>query len=222
VTTITEFVAAPNYFNDWHISRFHHHRKVAMLPGNEAPFPNNQTCKLCIARPCRRLFSGRVFPGKMIFVHHSEFLSWPCHTPVLKPEADQDQEAALTDDLVVTTGKVTVTNPRWEHVDEDKKTDSPDKAAVGDDVILMVDVSGVPEGSPVTFDIYDVSSDPPLRIASAKGTNEKGTAKGEWTVEDPNEMGEELKLEFEGVAKSKASERAEIPLTFVMMYVFSA
>lgn len=181
-----------------------------MLPGNEAPFPENQTCKLCIARPCKRLFSGRVYPGKMIFVHHGDFLSWPCHTPVLKPEADEEDVAALTDDLVVTTGKVTVTNPRWEHVNEVLKADFPDAACAGDKICLLVDVTGIPDGAPVTFDIYDVSSEPPFRIATAKGKNEKGAARGEWTVEDPNKIGQGLKLEFEGVAKSKASVRAEI------------
>ena len=181
-----------------------------MLTGNDIPFPKNQTCKLCISRPCRRLFSGRVYPGKMIFVHRSEFLSLPCHTPNLKPDQDEEEAAALTDDLVVTSGKVNVTNPRWEHVDEDLKTDFPDTACAGDKIRLLADVTGVPEGAPVTFDIFDVSSDPPFRIATEKGKNEKGTACGVWTVDDPDGKSRELKLEFEGIAKSKASPRAEI------------
>ncbi len=190
----------------------HYHRKGGMLNSGEVPFPKNETCKLCVSRPCRRLFTGSVYPGKMVFAHHSEFQTWPCHVPNLTPAEEQAEEAALTDELVVTTGKVTVTNPRWEHADEDRKSSSPDTAMVGDTVILMVDVSGVPEGSPVTFDVFDVSTDPPFRIGSAKGKNEGGTAKGEWEVEDPNEKGEELKLEFEGVAKSKASERCEVKI----------
>jgi hypothetical protein len=222
VIFVTDFFSSTNYFISKRGSSHFTIERSAMLFGKEVPFPDHPTCKLCVTRPCKRLFSGRVYPGKMIAIHHSEFLSWPCHTPTLKPQDDAGgEEVALTDDIEVVSGKVTVTNPRWEHADEDKKSSTPDTTMVGDKVFLYVDVSGVPEGSPVTFDIFDVSTDPPFRIATAKGKNESGTAKGEWTVEDPNEKGEELKLEFEGIAKSKASERREITLDFVANYIFS-
>ena len=185
-----------------------------MLDSNQRPFPENPTCKNCLTRPCRRLFSGRVYPGKMIFVHRSEFVSLPCYRPVFKKDEESAEEMVLTDALAETMADekkpVTITNSRWEHVDEDKKNNTPDAAAIDDEVYLFVDVTGVPEGSPVTFDIFDVSSDPPLRIATAKGSNQQGTARGTWKVEDPSEHGDDLKIEFEGIAKSKASERAGI------------
>jgi hypothetical protein len=189
-----------------------------MINWNQPTFPNNSVCENCIARPCKRLFSGRVYPGKMLFLHRREFLSLPCYRPHFAMEDNDGTEAAaLTDDLEVTSGEISVTNPRWEHVDEDKKSTTPDIAMVGDEVYLYVDVSGVPEGATVTFDVFDVSSDPPFRIGSASGKNQQGTAQGKWMVDDPSEKGDELKVEFEGIAKSRASERREIPLSMVFV-----
>ena len=131
------------------------------------------------------------------------------YMPPLPAEA-QTEEAALTDDLEETTGEVQVTNPRWEHEDTEKAQNSPETAFVGDGIMLLADVQGIPEGAQVTFDIFDTTEEPPLRIDTAKGKNEGGTARASWVVQDPNERGEALSLQFEGIAKSKASSRAEI------------
>lgn len=185
-----------------------------MLFGNEAPFPDNQVCKLCVTRPCKRLFCGRVYPGKMIAVHHSEFLSWPCHTPNLKPTQEgSGEEAALTDEIVVMTGKVTVTNPRWEHMDQGKKDNSADKAVFGDTVLLMADIKNFPDGGPVSFDIYDISMSPPQRVDTIKGSNENGVGKGEWVVTDKSGKEAGQQLAFEAIVRSKASERAPLELS---------
>ena len=128
------------------------------------------------------------------------------------PPGAHQEEAALTDDIEMITGKVQVTNSRWEHVDEGKAQSSPDKATVGETIALLVDVTGIPEGASVTFDIFDVSQEPPMRIDTVKGTNSSGTARGTWIIQDPNEQGETLRLQFEGIAKSKASDRKEILL----------
>jgi hypothetical protein len=130
-------------------------------------------------------------------------------------------EAALTDDIVIVSGPVTIANPRWEHRDENKKAGSPDALSFNDTIVLMADVTGIPEGAAVTFDIYDTSEDPPMVVDSAKGKNEKGIAKGDWVVIDKSGKGTEAKLEFEAVAKSKASERCEIALTSNNEYCFS-
>jgi hypothetical protein len=141
------------------------------------------------------------------------------------------KEEVLTDELEVVSGPVTLTNPRWEHKKKDnggeedgaeneedsKKTE--DKAAVGDTIVLMADVKGIPESAPVTFDIYDTSEEPPMVVDSAKGKNEGGVAKAEWEVSDKSGKGEEVKLEFEAVAKSKSSERCEIALLPLKMFV---
>jgi hypothetical protein len=87
----------------------------------------------------------------------------------------------------------------------------------GDTVKLMADVTGVPEGASVTFDIYDTSENPPMVVASAKGKNEKGVAKGEWVVTDTSGKGADAKLAFEGVVKSKVSGRAEIQIAEMMV-----
>lgn len=133
----------------------------------------------------------------------------------------QGGEEVLTDELEVVSGPVNLTNPRWEHKDETKKENSSEKAAVDDTIILMADVSGIPESAPVTFDIYDTSENPPMVVDSAKGKNEGGVAKAEWVVADKSGKGEGAKLEFEAVAKSKSSERREINLNEVNLFEFS-
>jgi hypothetical protein len=76
-----------------------------MLSGNEIPFPDNQVCKQCLTRPCKRLFAGRVYPGKMIFVHHSEFISLPCHTPNLQAQIDEESDNVVLTDAIETITK---------------------------------------------------------------------------------------------------------------------
>ena len=126
------------------------------------------------------------------------------------------EAAALTDDLEsAPSSTIKVTNPRWEHVDEARKEDSPAIAATGDTIRLIVDVSGYPEGASVTFDIFDGSTDPAMRIETVQGKNENGTASVQWTVSDPNERGKDLKLLFEGSARSKSSGQAPIDLAAV-------
>jgi hypothetical protein len=137
------------------------------------------------------------------------------HYSIQFPSSEAEEatkEEVLTDELEVVSGPINITNPRWEHKDETKKEKSPDKASFDDTIILMADVTGIPESAPVTFDIYDTSEDPPMVVDSAKGKNENGVAKVEWLVTDKSGKGEKSKLEFEGVAKSKASERCEIPV----------
>lgn len=134
--------------------------------------------------------------------------------------ADSLDAPALTDELVVITDPVSVTNPRWEHVDPDRKQSSPDRATIGDVILLMADIKGIPDSASMSFDIFDTTSAPPLRIATAHGKNEKGIGKGKWTIADPNGNGSDLKLEFEGIARSKASTRAVVDLE-VEEYVLS-
>lgn len=133
------------------------------------------------------------------------------------------QEEVLTDDLEVVSGPVNLTNPRWEKKEkaevEVEDEEKEDKVAFDDTIILMVDVTGIPESAPVTFDIYDTSQDPPMVVDSAKGKNEKGVAKGEWVVTDKSGKGEEVKFAFEAVAKSKVSERCEIELLPLKAFV---
>ena len=131
----------------------------------------------------------------------------------------REDGAALTDELEQSTAEsITVSNPRWEHADETRKEESPTVARVGDKVTLFVDVSGYPDGASVTFDIFDSSGDPAMRIETERGKNEGGTAKIEWVVCDPNGQGEALKLEFEGSARSKSSGKAPIDIKLEGIY----
>lgn len=130
-------------------------------------------------------------------------------------EKIQEQDAvtdSMDDEDEEQQEELNVTNPRWEHVDEDIKEESPDKASEGDTVKLMADLQGYVEKGKVTFDIYDVSKDTPQRLDSVYGKNEGGTAFAEWPVEDPRKESEthELKLAFEASARSKYSERVDI------------
>ena len=184
-----------------------------LLRRDQVPFPNNPACKQCANKPCHQLFAGPIYPGKIIFVHRSKFVRLPCYTPSFEEEKENKKEPApLTDDLEVITGQLEISNTRWEHTTDELKTDSADKAVIGDLIELGADIKNYPEKAKVTFDIYDVSSSTPLRITSVESKNENGIAKAQWTVEDPEQKGENLKLAFEAIARSKASPRVNVAI----------
>jgi hypothetical protein len=124
----------------------------------------------------------------------------------------EDDAPARTDDMEETPKEITLNNPRWEHKDAKKLENSPKKATFDDTVILMADVTGIPENGPVTFDIFDTSGKAPKKIDSAKGKNVGGVAKGEWVVTDKSGKGADAKFEFQAAAQGKTSSRCEIPL----------
>ncbi len=118
---------------------------------------------------------------------------------------------ALTDQITpAPAATITISPPRWEHVDETRAEESPDAAAAGDKIALLADVTGYPEGAPVVFDIFDASTEPAMRIETERGRNEGGTARIEWTITDPNGRGDALKLQFEASARNKSS--GKVPL----------
>jgi hypothetical protein len=129
----------------------------------------------------------------------------------------EDDTPALTDDFEEEK-IIELNNPRWEHKDSTKKENSPKKAAFDDTVILMADVTGIPENGPVTFEIFDVSVKPPKAVGSAKGKNLGGVAKGEWVVVDKTDQGEEARLEFQASAQGKTSARCKIPLDQLILW----
>ncbi|HZH72637.1 MAG TPA: hypothetical protein VFD91_09115, partial [Mariniphaga sp.] len=112
-------------------------------------------------------------------------------------EMVKKEPAPLTDDLEVITGQLEISNPTWKHTTDELKAESADKAVTGDIIELSADIKNYPEKASVTFDIYDISSSTPLRITSVETKNENGIAKAQWTVEDPEKKGENLKLAFE-------------------------
>lgn len=114
--------------------------------------------------------------------------------------------------------ELSVTNPRWEHVDENRSESSPDATVVGDTVRLIVDVGGAADGTRVTFKVFDTSKQPPSRVGAARGEVEGGIGAGKWEVKV---NGPGTKLEFEGAVRRLASERAEIPVVQVFTFDFS-
>lgn len=103
--------------------------------------------------------------------------------------------------------QLSVTNPRWEHVDQQRSDETPDSTVEGDTITLNVDVSGASDGSRVTFKIYDTSQTPPSRIGVARGEVEGGVGTAQWEV---NPRRDNSQLEFEGAVRRVSSERAEI------------
>lgn len=114
--------------------------------------------------------------------------------------------------------ELTVTNPRWVHIDQKRGDDSPDATIAGDSVSLMVDVSGAADGTLVSFKVFDTSISPPCRVGVARGEVEGGVGTAEWKVKLPRN-GEVL--EFEGEVRRVSSGRAEIPVLDEFEFVFS-
>jgi hypothetical protein len=126
----------------------------------------------------------------------------------------KEEEKAVTDNLDVQQPppvSLSFSNPRWEHEDKEQKEKSPDKAVVGDTVVLMADVRGLAEGASVSFSIFDASSEPVMRMESVGGKNEGGVGKAKWKV-DIGMATNVTVLEFEASAKSATSGRVKIKL----------
>ena len=140
---------------------------------------------------------------------HFEF-----YFPATQAEDEQQSQSQEEEEATVPVQEqaLSVRNPRWEHVDERKRQNSAQKASIGDEITLKVDITGFGEGARMIFDIFDVSENPPLRIDTVNGTHSKGVGSATWRVNDPNGKGMELQLEFEGSARSMASPRAPITI----------
>lgn len=114
--------------------------------------------------------------------------------------------------------ELTVTNPRWEHVDQNRAESSPDTAMVGDLVRLMADVTGAADGSRAIFKVLDTSISPPSRVGSARGEVEGGIGTAEWEVKTGRRGAQ---LEFEASVRRVGSERAELPVAEAFGFTFS-
>lgn len=135
--------------------------------------------------------------------------------PILTP---QEQAPAPEPQPREEPEELTVTNPRWEHVDQHRAESSPDATVVGDVVRLMADVTGAADGSRAVFKVYDTSISPPSRVGSARGEVEGGIGTAEWEVKTGRRGAQ---LEFEASVRRKASERAEIPVAEAFGFTFS-
>jgi hypothetical protein len=123
--------------------------------------------------------------------------------------------AAATDNLAdkhTTEKQQSLSEPRWKHTDAQREKASPNAAALGDVVRLIVFALGFDDGAQIAFDIFDTSSSSPKKIDSVQGIVNSGKAQANWTIKDPNKNGEKLKLEFEACAKSLKSGKYMIAL----------
>lgn len=189
-----------------------------ILNYNTAPI-KNEICKRCMHKPCRRLLAGRVFPGKLLFVHRRGFVSFPCRPEFTSETPQIIEPEVMTDEIEVIQGEIQIINPRWEHCDESKKMSSS-AVHLGDKIMMIADFTNLPEGHSVSFDIYDMS-EPGLRIDSVRSKNQNGSAKAEWTISDKTNNDLPPKLSFEVIARSKTSERVNIDLEELDEFNFS-
>ncbi len=141
---------------------------------------------------------------------HSPFPEW------MKPEEEENESAAP----VSSSESISVTNPRWEHVDSEIAKQRPDSTMPGDKVYLYVDVSGIGDGSKVEFDLSDMTASPVVHIITALGKISGGVGSAEWVVEDPRKDDEdrEVKVEFSGRAREASSGNCEIPVETIDYY----
>jgi hypothetical protein len=132
------------------------------------------------------------------------------------------EEVFLTDDFdyVPAPRPILITNPRWEHIDEERADESPDCVEFDDNIILKADVENYADGGDIIFTIYDTSEKPPRKVTSVNGKNKKKIGSAEWVVSDKNGKGTP-KLEFDASAASSVTERCPIPLEQIGYY-FSA
>lgn len=103
--------------------------------------------------------------------------------------------------------ELTVTNPRWEHTDQERGNETPESTVEGDIITLKVDVNSAADGSRVTFKVYDTSIEPASRVGLARGEVQGGTGSAVWEVRFRRDN---VELEFEGAVRRVSSERADI------------
>jgi hypothetical protein len=119
------------------------------------------------------------------------------------------QNATNSSDESEEQNEPTVKNPRWEHVDENMKKESPDIALADDLVALMVDVSNISDGTTVTFKIFDTATG--KRVGMVLGEVSDGVGLAEWRVRASLRREENKpSLKFEARTRGLVSERATI------------
>jgi hypothetical protein len=123
---------------------------------------------------------------------------------VHREQQEEEPDAAESD----ATTNLSITNPRWEHVNQNTKKSSPDRTRTGDIVKLMADTRNAPAGATVTFRICDTSAQPPREIDVVDGSVENNTATAQWTV-DLDTSGAP-KIEFEARCQGRTTKMVEI------------
>ena len=162
----------------------------------------------------RALWDARVFSLMRIpaaFDLDEKMKAWinAWDSVVIQQPEEKKEEAAEAPEETAAAGP-SLTNPRWEHADENKAKENPDFAVSGDKIFLKADVTGFADDAPITFEILDSSSSPERKIATITGRNTVGVAKVQWTVDNQGDNDAEFKPVFEAKAGRLSSGRCEI------------
>lgn len=107
-----------------------------------------------------------------------------------------------------------MTNPRWEHADQNAAEKRSETTLLGDKIVLKADVTNVTDGTSILFKVFDTAVSPPQQIAMIVGHVTGGVGSAEWQVKKLTE------LEFEAKVRWSVSERAEIPIARVFVFSF--
>jgi hypothetical protein len=136
----------------------------------------------------------------------------------LKPQEEEPEESEEP-----TAPRISLSNPRWEHADADKRAASPTVADIGDAVKLKADTSGLEDGATVTFRMCDTSPQPPYEIDVIDGSVQSRIATLDWTVTLGSSTGSPstAKVEFDARAQGRSTSRCEVKLKKPRGYLFS-
>jgi len=139
---------------------------------------------------------------------------WERNEKLYTTTQEEEQNISVTDSSVDPPKALELTNPRWEHCDEEKKKNSSSKVSEGDIIKLFVDVHGHAENGSVTFNVYDVNQEVPTEIYTKYGKNKQGVAVIEWTVNLKTPKGTTAKkIAFDANVKGIYCNKKEISLT---------
>lgn len=125
---------------------------------------------------------------------------------------DELETEALTDALIGgNDSEFSISDPRWEHVDQNKAANDPEHASCADHIKLMATVEGVVNGAGVDFTVYKTVDQKEQVIANVHGRNQNGHAEVEWTIPDDIDVNTDA-LSFAAEVRSRQTQRRDIAL----------
>jgi hypothetical protein len=156
---------------------------------------------------------------KWFYAHSAVGITLPGE--VLKP---REEEGPAETDALAEQPQVTLSNPRWEHADADKRAASPTTAGIGDAIKLKADSSGLDDGATVLFRICDTSGQPPREIDVIDGSVQNRVGTADWTITlgSNTNTSSKPKLEFDARAQGRSTKSCTIKLSQKRSWLHSA
>jgi hypothetical protein len=138
---------------------------------------------------------------------------------VHREQQEEEPDAAESD----ATTNVSITNPRWEHDDTDKRNASPTAADIDDAVKLKVDIAGLNDGATVSFRICDTSVQPPCEIDVIDGAVQSRIAVVDWTITlgSSTSSQAQAKIDFDARVQGRSTRLCRISLIPPARYILS-